>query len=451
MTVAGSDSGGGAGIQADLKTIAALGGHGMSAITSLTAQNTYEVTAILDLDPEFIREQIRACVRDLGVDAVKTGMLHTEQIIEAVADELRGLDVPRVVDPVMIAKSGSPLLKPGAVETLKKHILPIATVLTPNAKEAGVLCGMPVSSSIEQKRAAQLLAEEYGIKAVVVKGGHLEGSQITDVLFYEGRFYEYSLPRVESRATHGTGCVFASALATELAKGATIVEAVEGAKRFVHSAVRMGFQLGKGSGPVNPLAQTARNAALLEIIERMRVAVKMLEEIEEGTVLLPECMINLGEAIPGATSREDVVAIPGRIVGVGQRLKASSHPWMGASRHVANTILTIMSYEPSRRAAMNIRFTEEALEAARKIDMSISHYDRSQEPASIKNVEGMTIKWGIARAYEEAGKVTDLIYHTGDWGKEPMITITGRDSIDVVLKFKQLLETLLAQQRGKSD
>jgi len=443
LTVAGSDSGGGAGIQADLKTIAALGGHGMSAITSLTAQNTYEVTAIVDVDTDFIREQIRVCVKDIGVDAVKTGMLHTEQIIKAVAEELQGIEAPRVVDPVMIAKSGASLLKPGAVESLKKEILPMATVLTPNAREASVLSGMSISSLEDQKRAAKTLAEEYGIRGVVVKGGHIAGDMVTDILYFEGSFHEYSLPRIDTRATHGTGCVFASAIATELAKGASIPEAVERAKRFVHSAIKGGFQIGKGAGPVNPMAQTARNAALLETIERMRLAVKVLEEVEGATLLLPECMINIGEAIPGATSREEVVAIPGRIVGIGRRLKASSHPWMGASRHVANTILTVMSYDPNRRAAMNIKYSREVIEAAKELGLSVSSYDRSQEPADIKAVEGMTIRWGVARAYEAAGKVTDLIYHTGDWGKEPMITITGADSIEVVTKFKRILEKIL--------
>jgi len=450
LTVAGSDSGGGAGIQADLKTIAALGGHGMSAITSLTAQNTKEVTAILDLPPEFIAEQIRVCVADIGVDAVKTGMLHTAEIIKVVARELARLEVPKVIDPVMVAKSGAQLLQPAGVEELKKSLLPHSTVITPNASEATVLSGVRISDEGDQRRVARQLAEEYGIPGVVIKGGHLHGEYVVDVLYYEGSYYRYEVPRIQTKATHGTGCVFASAIATELAKGSTIPQAVEKAQKFVYESIRGGLLVGKGAGPVNPMHSVIKRAGLLEALMNVRRAVSMIEEAEDGAELAPESGINIGEAAPGAASREEIVAIPGRIVRVFKRLKSVSEPWIGASRHIADALLTIIQYDNTKRAAMNIRFSRELLEIVGDLGLTISSYDRGQEPPEIKAVEGMTIRWGVARAFESAGKVTDIIYHTGDWGKEPMILITGRNSIEVVEKFLKILERYRERVLGKA-
>ncbi|MEM1711432.1 MAG: bifunctional hydroxymethylpyrimidine kinase/phosphomethylpyrimidine kinase, partial [Nitrososphaerota archaeon] len=226
LTIAGSDSGGGAGIQADLKTFAALGVHGMSAITSITAQNTMEVTMIYDLPVELIREQIRVVVRDIGVDAVKTGMLHTSEIIEAVASELRRISAPIVVDPVMIAKSGARLLEESAVKALIEELLPRAYVVTPNALEAEALSGIRIRDLESQKRAAKMISE-LGARGVVVKGGHVEDPRAVDILYFDGEFRVYEAERIETRTTHGTGCTFASAIAAELAKKKSIFEAVE--------------------------------------------------------------------------------------------------------------------------------------------------------------------------------------------------------------------------------
>ncbi|MEM4352211.1 MAG: bifunctional hydroxymethylpyrimidine kinase/phosphomethylpyrimidine kinase, partial [Candidatus Caldarchaeum sp.] len=198
LTVAGSDSGGGAGIQADLKTFAAHGVHGMSAITCITAQNTETVSAIQPIPAEIVREQIRTVVDDIGVDAVKTGMLFSSEIIEAVADELQRVDSPVVVDPVAVAKSGAPLLQQQAVETLVKRLLPIADVVTPNLNEVSVLTGFRAASVDEMVSAAEKIAE-MGPEAVVVKGGHLQGPKTVDVLYYSGKTYLYEADRIPTK------------------------------------------------------------------------------------------------------------------------------------------------------------------------------------------------------------------------------------------------------------
>ncbi|HUZ47130.1 MAG TPA: bifunctional hydroxymethylpyrimidine kinase/phosphomethylpyrimidine kinase [Terriglobia bacterium] len=251
LIVAGSDSGGGAGIQADLKTVSALGAYGMTAITAVTAQNTLEVLGVVEVDAKFVARQMEVCFADIGCDAVKTGMLSNAAIIEAVAGVLLAqAKCPLVVDPVMVAKGGALLLDPQAIETLKKLLLPLATVVTPNLQEAGALVGSEVKT-LGQMREAGRAIRDFGAENVVIKGGHLEGDAV-DVLFDGQEFFEYRAERVPTKNSHGTGCIFASAIAAGLARGKTVQESVSGAKEFVGRAISAGLPLGGGHGPANP-------------------------------------------------------------------------------------------------------------------------------------------------------------------------------------------------------
>ena len=254
LTIAGSDSGGGAGIQADLKTFAALGVFGTSAITALTAQNTVGVEGVYAIPPDFVALQIDAVVKDIGADAVKIGMLSNRRIIEIVAARVaaHGLQ-PLVVDPVMVAKSGDALLEPDARDALISLLLPLAAVVTPNLPEAEVLCGFPVDTMEGMRRAARAI-HALGPRCVVVKGGHLAGTDFSTDLFYDGvRFEELSEKRLDTRNTHGTGCTFASAIAARLARGDEMRDAVRGAKRYVSGilAASAGLRIGHGHGPMN--------------------------------------------------------------------------------------------------------------------------------------------------------------------------------------------------------
>jgi hydroxymethylpyrimidine/phosphomethylpyrimidine kinase len=255
LTIAGSDSGGGAGIQADLKTFAALGCYGMSAITALTAQNTRGVAAIHPVPPAFAVAQIAAVLEDIGADAVKIGMLFSTELIQAVAGELKRLRVGRIVlDPVMVAQSGDRLLKEDAVGAVKEVLMPLAEVATPNIPEAELLLGRRLRGPAELRAAVRELAR-YGSRSILLKGGHLEGSESIDLLYLaeEERFVELAGVRIQSRNTHGTGCTLSSAIAAHLARGAAIEEAVRGAKEFVSAAIRAGagYAIGQGHGPVH--------------------------------------------------------------------------------------------------------------------------------------------------------------------------------------------------------
>jgi hydroxymethylpyrimidine/phosphomethylpyrimidine kinase len=251
LTIAGSDSGGGAGIQADLKTFAALGVYGTSAVTALTAQNTLGVIAIHAVPAEFVTAQIEAVADDLGCDAVKTGMLATAAIVEAVVAAIEELELPNlVVDPVMVAKGGDRLLDSDAVHAVRTALLRLARVVTPNVPEAEVLAEMSIRSLADMREAARRI-KKFGPAAVLVKGGHLAGDTITDLLLDDATVIEISGPRIAGRHTHGTGCTLAAAIAARLARGETLEQAARGGKDYVAGAMQHGIDLGAGHQPLN--------------------------------------------------------------------------------------------------------------------------------------------------------------------------------------------------------
>ncbi|MEM4681757.1 MAG: bifunctional hydroxymethylpyrimidine kinase/phosphomethylpyrimidine kinase [Ignisphaera sp.] len=451
LTIAGSDSGGGAGIQADLKTFAALGVHGMSVITSVTAQNTYEVRAVHDIPLDIIKAQFEAVVEDIGVDAAKTGMLSRYEVVELVSSLIKSYSIPVVVDPVMVAKSGAPLLKENAVEALIKYLIPIATVVTPNRFEAEKLTSIAIKSIDDAKRAARKIVEDLGARAAIVKGGHIEGEESIDILYVDGVYREFRAKRIETRNTHGTGCSFSAAIAAELAKGKNIVEAVKTAKEFITIAIEHGLPIGKGHGPVNPMAWLYIPAERYKVLEDLKKAIDILEANSNIVVpLIPEVGMNIAVSLPKpyARSLNDVAAIPGRIVRAGNKIKVVSSPEFGASKHMARAILKAIEYNEDVRAVANIKFSEKIIEIARELGFTVAFYDRSKEPPEIKSIEGGSIPWGIEQAIKMLNnKVPDIVYHRGDWGKEPMINIFGRTATEVVEKMLILAEKLFGLEK----
>ncbi|MHA1570016.1 MAG: bifunctional hydroxymethylpyrimidine kinase/phosphomethylpyrimidine kinase [Alphaproteobacteria bacterium] len=252
LIIAGSDSGGGAGIQADIKTVTALNGYAATAITALTAQNTKGVFGIWPAPPDFIAEQMKVVLSDIGADCIKTGMLHNEQVIAVVTDTLaaHASNVPLVVDPVMVAKGGEALLDPEAVGALKERLLPRATLITPNLPEAGALTGRPVGDLGAMKETAEELLG-LGPKAVLLKGGHLVGETLYDVLATDGGLEVFESRRIETPNTHGTGCALASAIATGIAQNMLLRDAVMRARMYVREAIRQAPEIGHGHGPLN--------------------------------------------------------------------------------------------------------------------------------------------------------------------------------------------------------
>ncbi len=249
LSIAGSDSGGGAGIQADLKTIQYFNGFGMTALTAITAQNTLGVQGIHAMPASFVHQQIKSVLDDIGVDAIKTGMLCNQSIIEVVANCLANLNVYKIIDPVMVATSGDVLLDDQAIDSLSKLIIPQADLLTPNIKEAEVLTGTKIGNLDAMHQAADKLLK-MGAKAVLVKGGHMQGLQLTDLLKTTKESFVYTAEKQNTRHTHGTGCTYAAAIATLLGQGKDLPSAVESAHSFIQNAIKNAPGLGKGNGPL---------------------------------------------------------------------------------------------------------------------------------------------------------------------------------------------------------
>jgi len=436
LTIAGSDSGGGAGIQADLKAITLLGGYGMSVITALTAQNTVGVQGIHEIPGRFVEKQIDSVLSDIGADAIKTGMLANQEIIEAVSKKIKQYKVKKVVvDPVMISKTGAHLLRKDAQESLIKKLIPLAWVVTPNLMEASALTGLKVNSLEGMKKAAHLIYK-LGAKHVVVKGGHLKGMAVD--LLYDGKhFSEMEGPRIESKNTHGTGCTFASAIATLLARGDTVDEAVRKAKTFITMAIQSGLSLGKGTGPTNPSAYVLREMERYRVIQELKRAGEVLKEEKIGH-LIPEVSSNIGYALPQAEGIGDVAAFPGRIVRLKDSVAIHSDPEFGASQHVANIILTVMKFDPEYCSAMNVRYSKENLAQLRRKPFLVGHFDRRLEPKRVKEEEGSSLEWGVGEVLKKMKRIPDFIFDEGDVGKEPMIRVLGRDPMEVIQKILKI-------------
>lgn len=424
LTIAGSDSGGGAGIQADLKTFSALEVHGLCVLTSVTAQNSRGVEAISDVPADFVGRQIDVVAGDFDMNWAKTGMLSSGEIIRKVRERVSAHDIDLVVDPVMVAADGSPLLSEDALGEMK-DFLSEAKLVTPNTVEASVLSEMSVDNLRDMRKSAEKIAE-LGPEAVLIKGGHLNTPKIHNLLLRDDEFTEFEGPRVPAQKVHGTGCAFSAAITAELAKGREIQSAIDEAGKFMTDAIRGRMEIGGGTDIVNPMAGLWKVTGDGEEIEEVQKAAKGLANTPEFSELIPEVGTNIAMAPKDAETVEDVVGLTGRIVKSGDRPHMSGLPAPGGSGHVGNLVLTAMKHDPEIRAGMNVRFSEEILERCRDLDLTISSFDRRNEPEGVK-----TMRWGTERAIEKFGAVPDVIYDRGAVGKEPMIRILGERATDV--------------------
>jgi hydroxymethylpyrimidine kinase / phosphomethylpyrimidine kinase / thiamine-phosphate diphosphorylase len=421
LSIAGSDSGGGAGIQADLKTILSLGGYGMSAITALTAQNTLGAQAISLVEPDFVAKQIQAVLSDIGADCVKTGMLGNGEIVKVVADQLLKYGVQKlVVDPVILSKTGSVLLDESGRKEMVEKLFPICYLLTPNIPEAEIFYGKKINSVSDMKKAAKKLMK-MGPKFVLVKGGHLKDAPV-DVLHDGNQDYEFPTQRVRTRHTHGTGCTLSAAISTFLAGGMPVMESIDKAKRYLYRALRFSMGIGKGIGPLNHYALIAREIARSEVIEELDKALERLKRLNIGH-LIPEVQSNLAYAIPYAETVNDVASFPGRIVRLVNTIDTLTGARFGASRQIHHLVLAAMEYDAQRRAAMNLSYSDVLVKRIRSLGFSVAEFDRSRTPPDLQQEEGSTLAWGVQDVMEELGRVPDAIFDRGAVGKVPLIRL----------------------------
>lgn len=428
MTIAGSDSGGGAGIQADLKTFAAFGVHGTCAITSVTAQNTRGVQRIFEVPASVVAEQIKSVAEDMKIEYAKTGMLASADIIKAVALQVKKYKIPLVVDPVVRAHSSASLINENGISFLKEKLLPLAKVVTPNIYEASLLSGVKIRSRKDAIAAAKEILE-MGADAVVVKGGHLDGTDI----FYDGRVR--LIPgRLIKKNVHGAGCTFSAALTAELALGSGCYEAAVSASNFARNSIASGQKVGRGLIPVDQMRLLVDASDRYAVLVDVENAVNMVEKSRNFAALVPEVGTNIGMAIPGATDTGDVAAVSGRIVKVNGKARAVGGVRFGASSHVARIILAAIKFDSDKRAAVNIRYGTQILKACKKLNLRVASFSRERVP------DRMTLNFGVAEAVRASGEVPDVIYDIGDIGKEPMVRLIGRSATEVVSRAIDISE-----------
>ncbi len=411
LTIGGSDSGGGAGIQADIKTFSVLGLHGTCAVTAITAQNTLGLQRAFGLSNDVVSMQLKSITDDFPVAFAKTGMLYSPEIVNAVSEHLREKEIPFVLDPVIEAEAGGRLLRPEAVRAVKDNLIPLAEVVTPNIFEAEVLTGIRVTDAASAKEAA-LKISETGAKAVIIKGGHLD-VDCTDLILKGGEVHLQKGQRVKG-GNHGVGCTYSAALTSFLALGYSLEEAALKAKDFAAKSISHSMDVGRGVAPVNQSGDIREKAERFTVLSNVQSAVDILSAEPEVVKVVSGAGLNIGMAIAEATSAIDVAAAEGRIESAGNKTFEPGCVKFGASSTAAGIILAAMKLDPRCRAAMSL--STSALETCRAMGLDVAQ----------------------SQALKKHGRVPDALYDDSRGDKELTIWLTGASAIEVAAKAVKL-------------
>jgi hydroxymethylpyrimidine/phosphomethylpyrimidine kinase len=422
LSIAGSDSGAGAGIQADLKMFSALDVYGCTAITAITAQNTKRVAEIFEISPLMVEQQIRSIMMDMRPNAIKIGMVYSSPIIDAIYRSVKKTSkIPIVLDPILAAGTGAKLLRTEAYKSFVSKLIPLSTLITPNRMEAEKLADIVIKTENDAIEAARKI-NKLGAENVIVKGGRFGSAHVTDLLLdSKGNIMKFTNPVLKIKEIHGSGCNFSSAITAYLAKGMALAEACKMANEYA-----------------NPLSVIYRDANRYHTMAELQQAAEQVSMLDGFYKLIPETQTNFVYALLNAVDVSDVAAVRGRIIKIENTAVPASYIKFGASSHVASAVIAYMSVNPDFRSAINIRFDKMIVDVCKSL-FSVASYDRTKEPKKIKRKEGSTMAWGILAALSKNPRA-DVIYHTGDIGKEPMISLFGRNPTEVVNKIKAILK-----------
>ena len=440
LSIAGSDSSCGAGIQADLKSFSALGVYGCTVITAVTAQNTRTVTAIEEINSDLIRKQIQSVLTDIPPDAIKIGMVYNKRVIKTICDSLQNVTAPIVLDPVMSSGSGVKLLVDNDLEYYISNLIPLSTVITPNLIEAQKITGIKIKSEQDIKECIKIL-KAFGARSVVIKGGHFQKNKIIDFLWEndENKFMKIRNRRIKyALQIHGAGCNFSAAVTAFLAQNLKTVDACKLANKYVHSSIRTALKLGNGLIVNDPISSMYDSSLRYNVLLKLNEALDKICSLDGLGILIPETQSNLVFALPYAWKLHEVAGVKGRVIKIDRQAKPASIIDFNASKHVGSAVLAYMSVNIDMRSAMNIKLDDKILSIC-KSHFEVSNYERAEEPIDIKRKEGTSIFWGIKNALSRNDKA-DIIYHLGDLGKEPMIMVFAFDPIAVFHKIKKILK-----------
>lgn len=447
LTIAGSDSGGGAGIQADLKAITMLGGYGASVITALTAQNTKAVTSIHAPPAKFVAKQLATVLDDIKVDAAKTGMLFSASIIKAVAKVLCNKTFPLVVDPVCVATSGAKLLQDDAVEAMVDLMFPLADILTPNIPETELFTGVTIGSREDVFTAARLLLK-MGPKAVLIKGGHSDSLAVTDWFVTRGAEpIPFMQQRVDTDSTHGTGCTLSAAIATGLGQGLEMGPAILRAQEYLNLALRAGYRLGEGGGPPNHLAPWIKEKARGEIMSQVDDLGRKMAATPGLGQMLPRSRANVAVALPFADRIGEVAGFSGGFITTTRgQVSVVGYPEFGASVTTASVLLAAGRLRARLGCAMTLNACSKVKRALEAVGVDVVWMDRDGRPDYVKDESGAFEEWGTFNAVkahpspQSVGAVGD----PGGVGHEPVIYVLASDTPALIVNLRKIADAVAA-------
>jgi hydroxymethylpyrimidine/phosphomethylpyrimidine kinase len=426
LSIGGSDPSSGAGIQSDVKTFDSLNAHGLTVITAITGQNTSSFGMIEPVSKKILKNQLDSVISDFKIDGIKIGMVYNSEIIKTIYRELKNTKIPIVVDPIIKSTTGGVLIKKIAIKDFKKFLIPLATVITPNKFEAEFLSKIKIDSKKSLQKAAQEI-QNMGAKNIVITGLETKKDQISDFILEEKNQYTISGKKI-SKINHGSGCNYSSSLLFSLASGNSLKEAVKFSKQFTYNSIKNAKSVGYG---IDITQIKSKDVIRTELTH----AINKFVEIKNIYKSIPECQTNFVFSKKNPKSIKDILGISGRIVKTGNAVAMAGDLSYGGSKHVATALITINKKYPDICSAINLKYNEKTISKLKKAGLLISSYDRSAEPKNVKNKEGSSIGWGIKHAIKNLEEPPDVIYHKGDFGKEPMIIIFGKTPTLIIEKI----------------
>ena len=429
LSIGGSDPSSGAGIQSDIKTFSSFNIHALTVITAITGQNTIHFGMVEPVSKEILENQIQTVISDFKIDGIKIGMVYNSQIIKVIYQQLKKLKIPIIVDPIIKSTTGGILLKNSALKDFQKFIMPLATIITPNEFEARIISNMKTDSKISPKKMAEKI-QEMGSKNVVITGIKTKNNKISDFVLEKNKNYFISGEKIIN-TNHGSGDNYSAAVIFALVKKKNIEKALRFAKQITQESIRNSKKIGKGI-PITDIKK--HDNIKIELIRAINEFVK-IKNIYKN---IPECQTNFVFSKQNPKLTKDILGINGRIVKVGKQVLVAGNLEYGGSKHVATALLVMNKKSPEICSAINIKYQNNIISKIKKSKLITSSYDRSKEP-KITKIKKSSIGWGIENAINNSKKVPDIIYHKGDFGKEPMIIVFGKTPNDVLNKILKII------------
>ncbi len=431
LSIAGSDPSSGAGIQSDVKTFTRLDTYALTTITSITSQNTRMFGKIEPISTKMIKFQLDSIFSDFKIDAIKIGMVYNSSIIRAIHSRLSKIKIPIILDPVIKSTTGGVLLKKDALIEYKKLLVPLAFVITPNVSEVCALVGGSIKNKDDLIKSA-LKIRNLGVKNVIITGINVKKDVISDFVLENSKHYSYSGKKLK-QINHGSGCNFSASLTVAIARGKKLSDAVKFAKNFTYNSIKNSKKVGKGITITQSSVKVNPNEKILS------KAIDDFRDIKKIYLMIPECQTNFVFSKEKTKSINDILGVSGRIVKAGKDVVLAGTLKYGGSKHVGSALFEVRKKFPKIRAALNLKYDSKLIHRCKKNGFQVKSYNRSKEPTKIKIKENSSISWGIKQSIKNSKVAPDIIYHKGDYGKEPMTIVFGINPNDVVEKISKIL------------